>query len=317
MTRAALARTIALSSLLALGACATFRGTFAAPRDYAEYRAFRLAETTPDKLARAWRYLQAHPEGEWRAEVEQWFWPEERALRADSTRTPRGAARYLDALPDGPHADAARAYLATVEKEQREGPEKRQRALEAARKRAEAARRAPGEAIEAWARRAAQVQPFREPRAALDATPFGEAYAGDPAPVCDDDGCSKFLSFTYPVPEAEPPLDRTVVVDVRVELTAGVVTAIARVLPKRGFLWWLEGSEAREVDPNDASTRAEAVARARNRVETVVRDAVGGECTTTEADEARVLACGALRVTISTAPDGRDVVRFVRLPAAD
>lgn len=311
--RSAIASVVAAWLVASTASCAPLRNSLSSPADYADYRVFRLADG-PAKLSAAWQYLRAHPEGEWHVEVGGFFWPEERALRAEIGKTPRGAARYLDVLPDGPHADDARVYLAAIEKERLEGPLRRERAQAMAKKRAEAARRAPGDAIEEWARRAAKVQTFREPRAALDATPFGAAYAGEPAAVCDAEGCSKLLSFTYPVPDAEPPLDRTFVVDVRVETTAGLVTAISLVLPKRGFLWWLEGSEAREVDPADAATRAEAIARARNRVETVVREAAGAECTTTEADEARVLACGALRVTIATLPDGHDVVRFVRLP---
>lgn len=307
-------RLFAVAAFGALVACAPLRGTFAPSRDYADYREYRLAQAHGERLGAAWRYLRDHPRGEFNDEVARWFYPEEARFWNEAGRTPGGAAAYLELMPDGPHAEAERTFLRAFEIEKREGPLRTQRALEAARKKAEAARRALGDAVELWTKRATHVdEAFRQPLSVLHKTELGKFYDADPYPVCDAEGCSKFLSFTYAVPDVQTPLDRTVVLDVRVELTAGLVTGIALVLPKRGFTWWLEGAEGRNVDPADETTRTEAIALAKNRVEKVVRAARGGDCTTTEADAVRTILCGDLRVTVGTTPTGDDVVHIVSL----
>ncbi|MGZ3424722.1 MAG: hypothetical protein ACXVEF_43515 [Polyangiales bacterium] len=285
----------------------------AGPSDYHDYRTYRLATGFGQKLGAGWRYLRDHPQGAFREEVALWFYPAEQRFWSEAGRTPGGAAAYVEYMPDGPHAEDERTFLRAFELEKKEGPLRAQRLLEAARKKAEDARRALGDAVETWTKRAISVPAFRVPLKDIKETEFGKAYQDDPPPVCDPDGCSKFLSYTYPVPEADPAFDRTAVVDVRLEITAGLVTAITISLSKRGFLYWMEGAENRPVDPSDPNAHVEAIARARNRVEKVVRDAKGASCTTTEADQARLIACGDLRVAIGTLPTGEDVVKIVSL----
>lgn len=294
--------------------CAATRATFAAPRDYASYRRWVLAEGLGEKLAAGWAYLRDHKSGEWREEVAAWFFPAEQRFWTEAGRTPGGAAAYLQYLPDGPHAEEERTFLRAWEIEQREGPLRAKKALEEARKKAEAARKALGEAVEGWTRRALSIESWREERKHLEAGTFGDAYfRAPPAPICDQDGCSKYLTFSYPVPEMTTPIDRTAVLEVRVETTAGLLTAVSLVLPKRGFVHWLEGTEGRPIDGADPAAREESITRARNRVETIVRAARGGGCTTNEADEMRLVTCGDLRVAIGTSLAGDDVIRFVNL----
>ncbi|MBI2393156.1 MAG: hypothetical protein HYV09_26460 [Deltaproteobacteria bacterium] len=316
MTRAlmlAAGLSLAAPTLGSLG-CAATRATFAAPRDYAAYRQWVLADGFGEKLAAAWAYLRVQERGEWRDEVARWFFPAEQKFWTEAGRTPGGAAAYLQYLPDGPHAEEERTFLRAWEIEQREGPLRAKKALEEARKKAEVARKALGEAVEAWTRRAIAVGSWREEQKQLEAGAFGDAYfRAPPAPICDQDGCSKYLTFTYPVPEMTTPIDRTAVLEVRVETTAGLLTAVSLVLPKRGFVQWLEGTEGRPIDGGDPSARAESITRARNRVETIVREVRGGACTTDEADEVRRITCGDLRVAIGTSLAGDDVIRIVSL----
>lgn len=301
-----------LCAFIALGC----RSMVAAPTDYHDYRSYRLAGGFGQKLGAGWRYLRDHPTGAFREEVALWFYPAEQRFFTEAGRTPGGAAAYVEYMPDGPHAEEERTFIRAFELEKKEGPLRAQRLLEAARKKAEDARRALGEAVESWTLRAISVPAFRVPLKELQETPFGKEYQADPAPVCDADGCSKFSYFTYPVPEADPAFDRTAVLDVRLELTAGLVTAITIALPKRGFLYWMEGAENQPIDPNDPNAHVEAIARARNRVEKVVRDTKGAaSCTTTEAEQARLIACGDLRVAIGTLPTGEDVVKIVSVTA--
>jgi len=301
--------------LLALSTgCAWSRGTFAPPRDYHDYRRFVLAEGLGEKLGAAWVYLRDHKQGEFRDDVARWFFPTEEKFWTEAGRTPGGAAAYLQYLPDGPHAEEERTFLRAWETEQREGPIRAKKALEEAKKKAETARKALGDAVESWTKKALSIETWRDEKAKLDASKFGEAYVGaPPAPVCDQDGCSKFLTFTYPVPEVDTAIDRTAVLEVRVETVAGMVTGVSLVLPKRGFLHWLEGTEGRAVDPTDPSARAESIMRARNRVETVVREVRGGGCTTDEADEVRRITCGDIRVAIGTTFAGDDMIRITSL----
>ncbi len=298
---------------LSLG-CAATRGTFAPPRDYADYRMFVLAEGMGEKLGAAWTYLRRNPDGEYKEEVAKWFFPTEAKFYDEAGRTPGGAAAYLQFLPDGPHAEEERTFLRAFEIEKREGPLRAKRALEEARKKAEAARRALGDAVESWTRRALTIETWQSDKSALEAGKFGQAYFKEtPTPICDAEGCSKFFTFTYPVPEVDTALDRNAVLEVRVELTAGLLTGVTLVLPKRGFLQWLEGTEGRPIDMNDAAARSESIVRARNRIESIVREVRGGGCTTDEEETSRRVTCGDMRVTIGTTPNGDDLVRIINL----
>ncbi len=98
-------------AFLCLTGCAVSRQMLAGPDDLRDYRAFRLAAREGSRLACARRYLRRHPRGAWTAEVESAFDAEEPAW-FESAQASRAAARtYLIDLPDGPHADAARALL--------------------------------------------------------------------------------------------------------------------------------------------------------------------------------------------------------------
>jgi hypothetical protein len=305
---------IALTLSAPWGGCAATRGTFAPARDYADYRVFVLADGMGEKLGAAWTYLRRHPDGEYKEEVAKFFFPTEAKFYAEAGRTPGGAAAYLQFLPDGPHAEEERTFLRAFEIEQREGPLRAKRALEDARKKAEASRRALGDAVESWTRRALAIESWQSEKSALEPSKFGVAYFKEqPLPICDAEGCSKFFTYTYPVPEVDTALDRNAVLEVRVELTAGLLTAVSLVLPKRGFMQWLEGSEGRPLDMSDGNTRAESIVRARNRIESIVREVRGGGCTTDEEETTRRVTCGDIRVAIGTTPSGDDVVRVINL----
>jgi hypothetical protein len=294
--------------------CGMSTGTFAPPRDYADYREYVLADELGDKLAAGWRYIRKHPKGEYREEVSKWFFPAEERFFREAAHTAGGAMAYLELMPDGPHAEETKRFLALYEKERIEGPLREKKALEEAKKKAEAARRALGEAVESWTRRALAVEGWKEPRSKVEAEKLGEEYwKTQPAPICDDDGCSKYFTFKYPVPDQSTAIDRTAVMEVRLETTAGLLTAITLVLPKRGFVYWLEGSEVRAIDPTDPAIRNESIVRARNRIESIVREVRGGGCTTDEEELLRRITCGDMRVAIGTTPSGDDVVRIFSL----
>lgn len=294
----------------ALVGCEMSRGTFAPPRDYADYREYVLSDSMGDKLASAWRYIRRHPTGEYRAEVSKWFFPAEERFFREAAHTAGGASAYLELMPDGPHAIETRRFLDAFEKERIEGPLRAKRELEAAKKKAEEARKALGVAVESWTRQALAIESWREPKSKLDGHPY---FKTAPAPICDEDGCSKYFTFLYPVPDVATAIDRTALLEVRLEITAGLLTAVTLVLPKRGFVYWLEGTEGKPIDPADAATRNESVVRARNRIESIVREVRGGGCSTDEEELLRRITCGDLRVAIGATPSGDDVIRIFSL----
>lgn len=300
-------------ALALLPACAA---TLARPADFDAYRRYRTAPTYEARLSAAWAYLKGRPDGAFRAEVEAWFGPEERRYFEVAGRSPGAAAAYLEILPDGPHADEERAWLRAWEQQREEEPRRRREALEAAKRRADQARRALGEAIERWTALALAITRWGEPMGQVEESfvlPFREEA---PLPHCDAERCRKHYAFTYAVPDATAARDRTVTLDVLVELSGARLQVIELRAPRRGFDWWLEGAEARGVDPVTDEIRALAVGRAKDRVEAITR-ATLGRCTTQEGPRARVVDCGAVWVVIDpAAPDaeqGDDVVRIVGL----
>jgi hypothetical protein len=113
--RALLAPGLALAVLVG---CAVPRQMLASPADLEDYRAFRTAAHEGRRLAAAKRYLERHPSGAWADEVRTVYEAEEAAW-FEAAKSSRARAReYVVDLPDGPHADAARALLVLFDEHQ-------------------------------------------------------------------------------------------------------------------------------------------------------------------------------------------------------
>jgi hypothetical protein len=98
--------------------CALPRQMLATPGDLEDYRTFRTAAHEGRRLAAAQRYLARHPDGAWAGEVRSVFETEEAAW-FEAAKSSRARAReYVVDLPDGPHADAARALLVLFDEHQ-------------------------------------------------------------------------------------------------------------------------------------------------------------------------------------------------------
>jgi hypothetical protein len=99
-------------------ACVVSKQMLAAPDDLADYRAFRTAKTEGKRLAAAQRYLAKHAHGAWGEEVRATFDAEEEAW-FEAAKASRSRARdYVIDLPEGPHADGARALLVLFDEHQ-------------------------------------------------------------------------------------------------------------------------------------------------------------------------------------------------------
>ena len=153
---------VAMTLVAAGVGCAHVRRTLVSPSDYDAYRSYRLAEGNGERLRAAWSYLREHGDGAFAGEVRRWFEPNEAQLFAEAGHSVRGATAYLTWMPDGPHAEEERGLLRAFDRKTIEGAAREKRELAAARKGAQA-RRAMGEAIEAWTRRAMDLTTWGEP----------------------------------------------------------------------------------------------------------------------------------------------------------
>ncbi|MCA9618645.1 MAG: hypothetical protein KC731_06480 [Myxococcales bacterium] len=97
----------ALALALALTGCNAAEMLIASPSDYADYRRLRLGEDADARMAAAFEYLRAHPEGRYAERVRRYFDKAEPAYYEVRRRSPGGLERYLAALPKGPHAAEA------------------------------------------------------------------------------------------------------------------------------------------------------------------------------------------------------------------
>jgi hypothetical protein len=111
-------RCVVLACLCAIAGCVVPQQMLAAPADLDDYRAFRTAAHEGRRLYQAQRYLENHPHGAWVDEVRVAFDAEEEAW-FERAKTSRARAReYLVDLPNGPHAEAARALLVLFDEHQ-------------------------------------------------------------------------------------------------------------------------------------------------------------------------------------------------------
>ena len=99
--------------LLAATGCAKV-AFFAAPDDYAAYRATRLGPTFEARLGAAEDYLDRFPEGAFRAPVAAYFERAEPIYFRAKQGSAAGLAAYLRALPRGPHRAEAEGRLAAL-----------------------------------------------------------------------------------------------------------------------------------------------------------------------------------------------------------
>jgi len=111
-------RLVAAVLACAVTACAVPQQMLAAPSDLQDYRTFRMAAHEGRRLYEAQRYLKRHPHGAWADEVRAAF-DQEEAAWFEAAKTSRVRAReYVVDLPDGPHADAARALMVLFDEHQ-------------------------------------------------------------------------------------------------------------------------------------------------------------------------------------------------------
>ncbi|HZU85441.1 MAG TPA: hypothetical protein VE987_21065 [Polyangiaceae bacterium] len=257
------ARALAVACCAASAGCAVGAQIAAAPDDFADYRAFRLATRQGARVALAQAYLERHPRGRWADDVRAAFEAEEPALFEAAKASRSRALDYVVDLPRGPHVEAARALLVLFD--QREGDLDTLELLAAWRRTAahldlESARR----------RRVGEVV-LDDVAALLDPATAGADLDDPPAPLAA--ALRGSVRRTWGAPPAglreeqvffvlPTPADAMArVAEVRLEL------GLARGRVKEGrvegedlFVRWVEAEQVRQLDASDPADRAAAAA---------------------------------------------------------
>lgn len=243
------------------------RQLLARPRDYDQYRAFRTAEAVDAKLAAAWRYLKAEPNGRYRDEVRSWFLDAERRYRAAAHRRIDLLRRYLAAVPDAPSSALARERIAELElaqlyarrREARLGEQARE--FEAQLSEAQRLREAFLQAVADWIGGVLRLPAWHAPVEQQGAAFVTSYLQTEPLPDCTDSSCTKRLSYPYAVPEVRRLIARRAEFSVTLELERGNVRRVVIAGPAL-FDRIAEASERAAVSANDALARTEAIGRA-------------------------------------------------------
>jgi hypothetical protein len=254
-----LRRAVLAAVAAASASCAVPQQMLASSDDLSAYRAFRTAAPEGRRLARAQQYLKLHPDGAWADEVRTAFDSEENAW-FERAKTSRSAARaYLIDLPEGPHADAARALVLLFD--QHEGDIETLELLADARRTA-----ALLDAESARRRRVGEVV-LEELAALLDPSTWGARLDAPPAPLADAlrgsvrrtwDGTARAwrrdeLFFVVPTPQGV----QARVADVRLQLWLDGGRIAQGVIEGTDlFARWAEAIEMRVLDPTAPADRA-------------------------------------------------------------
>lgn len=267
MRRRTLSAFLVVASL-GLG-CEALRPVTASSADLEDYRAFRVAAAPGTRLARAARYLEAHPTGAFAAEVRSAFEDEEPRFFEACQKTRAGVLRYLVDLPSGPHARAAQASLLTFDVDLKEAELRdiagRARADEARLESAAAQRRAVGETILAALGAALEDGvhgvPRREVAPALRSVLLGRAPStwGDLPSRHEED-----LFFVLPTRPVRESRLLTLEVALR-EDPAGLVSGTT-ISGADMFVRWTEADQIVPLDPADPGDRTEAHVHATERL---------------------------------------------------
>jgi hypothetical protein len=250
--------------LFALSACAVVKPIVASNDDLADHRTVSFSHTEGERLARATRYLERHPRGEWASEVRASFDAEEPTYYRASTKSRDAAIDYLAWLPHGPHASAAFALVRSFDEHEPEDEQSRM----LARARADEARleRAAEERAEASE---AALGAFRVVvDAAIYERPLSEAHELSRWLLASRNfGATPTLrtrTLSFTLPSRGAPLERTLEITIHVELVGDVVSASVVSGPALCSRI-AEAALLREVTP------AEAEAYVRDAVSTMAR----------------------------------------------
>jgi len=264
MKRAGLGSVVLLAFVTACASTARITGDFA---DYRSYRKTRLATTLEARLAESERYLRDFPRGDYRPEVRRWFFQAEpRYVKLAWDQLPRLRA-YLDAMPNGPHAEEVRERVVELESRRVFGERRERRVLERAQsfeqRLAEAAsqRREFLHEFQTLTRLLGATRSFGQPTAELDSELLLRFRVRQPPGRCQGDVCTKVFRFVYSVPDDKQLSERTAELTLEIGLDHGLVRRISLFGPEL-LTRVAEAAAVRAVPPDNPQARAEALGQA-------------------------------------------------------
>jgi hypothetical protein len=235
--------------------------------EYRSYRQYRVATTVEERLGAAERYLRAYPNGDYREEVRAWYGPaEKRYFKLSWDTLPRLRA-YLDAMPHGPHAEAAAERITELESRRVFADRREQRVLGHAQEiesrlaRAVEQRRGFVREFSRLTELLGATRTFDEPTSELDAAMLVRLRERPPPLHCEADQCQKIFSFSYAVPEDKLLIERTIDVTLQIRLHRGLVQELSLSGPEL-LTRVAEAISVRAVPPLNPQARAEALGQA-------------------------------------------------------
>jgi hypothetical protein len=249
--------------LLGLSGC-ELAHTVVGPRDeYDAFRRVRSANTVPARLRASHDYLSRFPQGQWVDEVRPWYQRAEARFFVHREQSPPGLQEYLQVLPDGPHAAAARLELERHYARVAEGKRSRleiearfteERLAELARQRENAR-----ETFGAWVGRLLAIDSWGDRTSALDHE-FIYAWRIDkPGARCVDDRCVKLVELPFELPGGSDQSMRELHFEVVVRLRQGMVHQASLQAPGM-FSRVYEAARMKPVLPDDRAARVDAIA---------------------------------------------------------
>jgi|GEM_PF-1321525 len=256
---------------------------FAGKADYADYRTIRMANDPGERAIAMRTYVEKHPDGEWREEIEAERKGQELGAFEAGKDSRKGLESYLQAYPDGTYVTQARSRLSAIAliEQQRKQAQVQASALADARKqRAQELRRTwLGRFLGYWVETLTSLRGWGEPIPAVanNNPPFSRAFGALPRPRCTQDECVKYYSGAYAVPvPGGNRIERKLSLLLRLRMRAGKLERAELLLPERGFSRWYELEERRAVSSGERAERERAVDWAIKRALPLIEQLSGG-----------------------------------------
>jgi hypothetical protein len=259
--------TFFLALLLCLLSCASTARITGDFDEYRSYREFRTSTTLEARLGAAERYLRDYPNGSYRKEVRDWYGPaEKRYFKLSWDTLPRLRA-YLDAMPHGPHAEAAAERITELESRRVFAERREQRLLSHAQdiesrlSRAADQRRGFVREFSRLTELLGATRTFGEPTSELAPALLHRFRERPPLLHCEADRCEKIFPFSYAVPEDQALTERTIDVSLQIRLERGLVQELSLSGPEL-LTRLAEAISVRAVPPLNPQASAEALGQA-------------------------------------------------------
>lgn len=255
-----------LGVVMALGCGGAGQQLVTSPEEFHRYRVARAAPELEARLVAIEIYLERYPRGAYAEELRRRFAQAEPFYYQRLSGSERGLRRYLEVLPEGPHAEAAADRLSLLARV------RAQEERRAARLDAEASELATrlGEAEKSrehlvreysrWLRLLSELSSFGQRTSELSAEWLVAWRTEDPPARCRGDTCTKLLNLPYIIPAGKRLRARSAVFDISLRLEAGLLVE-AKITGHRLFDRLGEAQGLTPVSPSDPLARVEAIAR--------------------------------------------------------